>query len=184
VANKENKPIGITQTGTQFAYVGKLLIKDGRFTTTLVPTTEIPYENARVTATTDSVKTLMNETVNRVIGTSPYPLAVTNEDDIYIVRYMETNAGDLVTDAYRAYTKADIALENGNDSLVLSAFGCGAYGTPPKEMARLFHEVIESKKYKSVFKRIVFAIINLPSTNGDHNPEGNFKPFSDEFTTV
>lgn len=78
----------------------------------------------------------------------------------------------------------DIALENGNDSLVLSAFGCGAYGTPPKEMARLFHEVIESKKYKGVFKKIVFAIINLPSTNGDHNPEGNFKPFSDEFTTV
>ena len=113
VANKENKIIGITQTGTQFAYVGKLLIKDGRFTTTLIPATEIPYENARVTATTDSVKTLMNETVNRVIGTSPYPLAVTNEDDIYIVRYMETNAGDLVTDAYRAYTKADIALENG-----------------------------------------------------------------------
>jgi uncharacterized protein (TIGR02452 family) len=65
---------------------------------------------------------------------------------------------------------------------VLSAFGCGAYGTPPKEMARLFHEVIESKKYKGVFKKIVFAIINLPSTNGDHNPEGNFKPFSDEFT--
>ena len=76
----------------------------------------------------------------------------------------------------------DIALENGNDSLVLSAFGCGAYGTPPKEMARLFHEVIDSKKYKGVFKKIVFAIINLPSTNGSHNPEGNFKPFNDEFT--
>ena len=75
----------------------------------------------------------------------------------------------------------DIALENGNDSLVLSAFGCGAYGTPPKEMARLFHETIESDKYKGKFKKIVFAIINLPSTNGTHNPEGNFKPFKDEF---
>jgi uncharacterized protein (TIGR02452 family) len=75
----------------------------------------------------------------------------------------------------------DIALENGNDSLVLSAFGCGAYGTQPKEMARLFHEAIESDKYKGAFKKIVFAIINLPSTNGTHNPEGNFKPFKDEF---
>lgn len=75
----------------------------------------------------------------------------------------------------------DIALENGNDSLVLSAFGCGAYGTPPKEMARLFHEVIESERYKNTFKKIVFAIINLPSTNGTHNPEGNFKPFAEEF---
>jgi uncharacterized protein (TIGR02452 family) len=75
----------------------------------------------------------------------------------------------------------NIALENGNDSLVLSAFGCGAYGTPPKEMARLFHEVITSEKYKNTFKKIVFAIINLPSTNGTHNPEGNFKPFAEEF---
>ena len=73
----------------------------------------------------------------------------------------------------------DIAIENGHDSLVLSAFGCGAYKTPPTEMARLFKEVIDSKKYKRAFKAIHFAIINLPSTNGSHNPEGNFQPFKD-----
>ena len=71
----------------------------------------------------------------------------------------------------------DIALENGHDSLVLSAFGCGAYKTPPTEMAKLFKEVIESKNYKGAFKVIHFAIINVPSTNGSHNPEGNFQPF-------
>lgn len=76
----------------------------------------------------------------------------------------------------------DIALENGNDSLVLSAFGCGAYGTPPKIMAKIFHDVIYSEEYKGLFKTICFAIINLPSTNGEHNPEGNFKPFKDVFT--
>lgn len=73
----------------------------------------------------------------------------------------------------------DIALENGHDSLVLSAFGCGAYKTPPTEMARLFKEVIESKKYKGAFKAIHFAIINVASTNGSHNPQGNFQPFKD-----
>jgi uncharacterized protein (TIGR02452 family) len=73
----------------------------------------------------------------------------------------------------------DIALENGNDSIVLSAFGCGAYGTPPKVVAKLFHDVIYSDEYKNLFKEIVFAIINLPSTNGTHNPEGNFKPFKE-----
>ena len=73
----------------------------------------------------------------------------------------------------------DIALENGHDSLVLSAFGCGAYKTPPTEMAKLFKEVIESKKYKGVFKAIHFAIINVASTNGSHNPQGNFQPFKD-----
>ena len=76
----------------------------------------------------------------------------------------------------------DVCLENGNDSLVLSAFGCGAYGTPPKIVARIFHEVIDSDEYRSLFKAIYFAIINVQATNGIHNPEGNFKPFVDEFT--
>ena len=75
----------------------------------------------------------------------------------------------------------DIALENGHDSLVLSAFGCGAYKTPPTEMARLFHEVLSSENYKNAFKVIHFAIIELKTTTGEHNPLGNFKPFADEF---
>jgi len=75
----------------------------------------------------------------------------------------------------------DIALENGHDSLVLSAFGCGAYKTPPTEMARLFKEVLSTDNYKNAFKVIYFAIINVKSTNGEHNPQGNFKPFYDEF---
>lgn len=76
----------------------------------------------------------------------------------------------------------DISLEHGHDSLILSAFGCGAYKTPPTEMARLFKEVLNDKKYKGAFKVIHFAIINLKSTNGAHNPQGNFKPFKDEFS--
>ena len=71
---------------------------------------------------------------------------------IAAVRKPELENGKLpawVTDILKIKIRQmfDIALENGNDSLVLSAFGCGAYGTPPKEMARLFHEAIESDKY-------------------------------------
>ena len=113
VANLDGRSIGITQTGTQLAYVGKLLIKDGRFTTTLIPRGDIPYENARVTATVDSVKTLMDATVNRVVCQSDFPLEITDEQDIYVVRLRETNAGDLATDAYRTLMGADISLENG-----------------------------------------------------------------------
>jgi uncharacterized protein (TIGR02452 family) len=75
----------------------------------------------------------------------------------------------------------DIALENGHDSLVLSAFGCGAYKTPPTEMARLFKEVLSKDRYKNAFKAISFAIIDVKSTNGEHNPQGNFKPFYEAF---
>ena len=75
----------------------------------------------------------------------------------------------------------DIALENGNDSLVLSAFGCGAYKTPPEEMAKFFADILASEKYQGLFKVIHFAILNVPSTNGEHNPNGNFKPFKKIF---
>ncbi len=113
VANSDGHSIGISQTGTKFAYVGKLLIKDRRFTTMLMPSSDIPYENPQVKAATDSVKTLMNETVSRVICRSSYPLEITDERDIFVVRCRETNAGDLATDAYRQLMGAEIALENG-----------------------------------------------------------------------
>jgi uncharacterized protein (TIGR02452 family) len=75
----------------------------------------------------------------------------------------------------------NIALENGNDSIVLGAFGCGAFKTPPKEMAKLFHEIIEEEEYDYKFKAITFAIIESNSNYEAHNPEGNLKPFVDEF---
>ena len=62
----------------------------------------------------------------------------------------------------------------GHDSLVLGALGCGAFCTPPAQMARLFHEVLDEKEFDGRFSKIVFAIIDGPSSN-------NFKPFLKEF---
>ena len=113
-ANLEGKSIGITQTGTQFANIGKLIInKDGHMTTTLVPSSVIIYENPQVTAATDSIKRLMNKLVNREICKSNYRLVVTDDEGEMLVRGAETNAGDLVADAYRHAMQTDIAFENG-----------------------------------------------------------------------
>ena len=68
-------------------------------------------------------------------------------------------------------TILNICLINGNDSVVLGAFGCGAYHNPPREIAKLFKEVINSTDYKNKFKEIVFAIID------DKNSNGNFESF-------
>ncbi len=65
----------------------------------------------------------------------------------------------------------------GHHSLVLSAFGCGAFKTPPEHMAELFKEVFEEKEFKGVFKLIVFAIIDDYNSRKSHNPEGNYYPF-------
>lgn len=62
----------------------------------------------------------------------------------------------------------------GHDSLVLGALGCGAFCTPPAQMARLFHQVMDEPEFQGRFRKIVFAIIDGPSSN-------NFKPFKKEF---
>lgn len=72
----------------------------------------------------------------------------------------------------------DIALENNNKIIVLSAFGCGAYNTPPTQMAKLFADIIASETYQGKFKKIYFAILD---TNTTTNQQGNFKPFKEIF---
>ena len=68
-----------------------------------------------------------------------------------------------------------IGILKGHDSLVLGALGCGAFCTPPAQMARLFHQVLDEEEFRGRFSRIVFAIIDSPSSN-------NFKPFLKEFS--
>ena len=68
-----------------------------------------------------------------------------------------------------------IGILKGHDSLVLGALGCGAFCTPPAQMARLFHQVLDEEEFVDRFRKIVFAIIDSPSSN-------NFKPFLKEFS--
>ncbi len=74
-----------------------------------------------------------------------------------------------------------IALLHGHDSIVLGAFGCGAFRNPPSEIAKLFHLVMEYPEFKNKFKKIVFAIMDDHNSGKEHNPNGNLKPFIDEF---
>ncbi|MCR4809740.1 MAG: bifunctional metallophosphatase/5'-nucleotidase [Prevotella sp.] len=113
VTNLEGIPINVTQTGTQFAYVGKLLITaDGHISTTLITNAMIPYENVAVAATVDSIKADMSNIVNQPIATTDYELAISDSNG-RLVRRGETNLGDLITDAFRSAMTADIGLMNG-----------------------------------------------------------------------
>ena len=55
-----------------------------------------------------------------------------------------------------------VALKNNNDCLILSAWGCGAYGCPPEHIGQLFNEVIN--KYNGCFKKVIYAIIDGTTT--------------------
>ena len=111
--NLADQPIAITQTGTQFANIGHLLIKDGHISTTLIPIAGIPYTNSQVSTTVDSIQTLMDEVTSARIGETDYELTINGTDGNRLVRSGETNLGDLVADAFRLTMEADIGLVNG-----------------------------------------------------------------------
>jgi len=114
VANADGKLVPISQTGTNFNYIGKLLIgNDGKITTTLVPTADMSYSNADVAFSIDSVKKEMEPIVQRKVAVSNYALTLLGEDGKRLVRSGETNIGDLVADAFRSNLSADIGLMNG-----------------------------------------------------------------------
>ncbi|CAF4246571.1 unnamed protein product [Rotaria sordida] len=86
-----------------------------------------------------------------------------------------------VTNKYAAgtYKKIEnifaIGHHHQHDSLVLSAFGCGAFKNPPRHIALLFKSAIQ--KYAGYFRIIYFAIIDDHNTGHTVNPQGNLLPF-------
>lgn len=60
-------------------------------------------------------------------------------------------------------------------SLILGAFGCGAFCNPPEIVAAAFRDAIAENSYNRVFRKIVFAI----KTDGGYSP--NYDAFSRVF---
>ena len=72
-----------------------------------------------------------------------------------------------------------MGVEHGKDSLVLGAFGCGAYKLPAADVARLFKRVMNESEFVGKFRLITFAI--LESSRYPGGLEGKFAPFYQEF---
>ncbi|KAG0349007.1 hypothetical protein BG004_002865 [Podila humilis] len=75
-----------------------------------------------------------------------------------------------------------IALDNGHDAIVLSAFGCGRLHNPPESIARIFKQVIRSNymggvKKGRTFAEIVFAITKYKALQGGVSDSFNFETF-------
>jgi uncharacterized protein (TIGR02452 family) len=74
-----------------------------------------------------------------------------------------------------------IAWKYNHDSLVLGAFGCGAFGNPPNHVAELFKAVFSEFEFINKFKVVVFAILEDHNSHKTHNPNGNVLPFLQTF---
>lgn len=65
-----------------------------------------------------------------------------------------------------------VAMEHKVSTVVLGAFGCGAFRNPPELVAQAFREVLQEDLYKHSFSKVVFAI----KSNG--RPDDNYNVFA------
>ncbi len=72
------------------------------------------------------------------------------------------------TMAYRMVLLLSLACHLKYDTLILGAWGCGAFGNDPKLIAKLFRENLRSKFF-NVFKRVVFAIYDSSKEQNIYN---------------
>ena len=102
----------------------------------------------------------------------PFSLSVISVPAINIRRHEMELETYMTTTKDKIRTILRIGIVHEHDALVLSAFGCGAFGNDPYVMAALFEEVFCEPEFKNSFRKIVFAIID------DHNSNGNYAAFN------
>lgn len=103
------------QTGTKFEHVGKLIITaDGKITTELVPMTEITQSNAKVAQKVDESKGKIEDTLKKEVGMNHSPnFMLEDAEGKNTARYQCVPLGNLVCEAFRYTTGAQIGLANG-----------------------------------------------------------------------
>ena len=70
-----------------------------------------------------------------------------------------------------------IALANGHDSLVLGAFGCGAFKLRPESVAEQFARALDETEFRNRFRAVIFAIWEPGNLFDLHVGSGKFAPF-------
>ncbi|KAL9648422.1 hypothetical protein ABK040_014043 [Willaertia magna] len=76
------------------------------------------------------------------------------------------------------------AIKNNHDSIVLSAYGSGAYKNPPKCVAKCFYQVIVKEGFGKYFKEIVFAILDSDKTGVCKKEGKNYGAYMEVFKEV
>jgi len=126
--NADGDSVLLTQTGTKLSNVGKLDIDGlGHFHSSLMPVDSSTVESAKVKAVADSLNALTNDIMHQKLAVTDFDLTI-EKDGKRAVRNSETNLGDLVADAFRKGTGAQIGVVNGGGVRLSIAKGAVTYG--------------------------------------------------------
>jgi Ca-activated chloride channel family protein len=105
----------------------------------------------------------------------PYPCAIITSPAVHaksVRRYMPQRVSEIGPTMWKRILKVlAVAERHQHDSLVLGAWGCGAFGNDGNEIAGLFHKALH-ENFQGVFQHIVFAITDW---SDDHRFIGPFQ---------
>ncbi len=113
VKDKSGDEVVISSTGTKFANIGKLTIKNGHLSTELIKVEEYTKTDDTVSNRIKEINEEFSQLGDRKIGVSKVELITHDEKGNRLIRNTQTNAGDFCADAFRVVTGADIGMVNG-----------------------------------------------------------------------
>lgn len=127
VENKTGDPVLLSQTGTKFSSIGKVMITaSGNISVGNI--SEYGKKDAETEKFISDVFLKYNENMEKVIGHTDVSMPITDENGIRMVRSRELAIGDMVADAFRIISGADIGMCNGGGIRASISAGDITYG--------------------------------------------------------
>lgn len=176
IMSKSGRHVIISQTGSLFKNVGKLLIDaEGNVSTELIPLDSIRVENAHVRHITDSIHEAMSLITSRKVCHSDYTMSIYDENGRQKVRYAETSVGNLVCDAFRAVSGAQIAVNNGGGIRTTLPNGDWTYGDIISLLP--YNNNLQTVKVKGskLIELLVASTSNTPKEDGQFPQISGFR---------
>jgi uncharacterized protein (TIGR02452 family) len=90
----------------------------------------------------------------------PYTIAIITSPAVNASQLAQARHAELVPTMWERILKVlAVGLLHGHDSIVLGAWGCGAFGNDPNEIAMLFDRALR-ENFKGAYRRVVFAVLD------------------------
>lgn len=164
VKNKDREDVILTQTGTQFKSIGKLTLdQSGRISTELI--TDVPEKDEKILADIEKERAAFQDKIEAKIAHSDFELMV-NEGDIQLARNNETNLGDLIADAFRQATGAEIAIVNSGGIRENIPAGDITYGDILTSIPYINEMCAIKVKGQAIADTLEYSVRSAPDPNG------------------